>query len=99
MKKMIRTFKEWSELTIEEKNQQINNYWISNRATEELKSEIIKDFLNKIKKYSKHIKKIYFGWSGWYSPTLFIEIKDKDRLRLPKIFDIFEIKKVYINDK
>lgn len=94
MKKMVKNFWEWSKLSTEEKNQQINSYWINNKVKDGLKGEIINELLSKLDKNKQWIKKIYFGWTGWYSPTIFIEIDKKTEIRLPRIFDIFEIKKV-----
>ncbi len=95
MKNKIGNYLEWLTLTVEEKNKQINDYWINSPTqVKELQSEILKAFRKKVDKNRKAIERISFGWTGWYSPTIFVVVKENCEVRLPRIFDIFEIKKI-----
>ncbi|OGS20624.1 MAG: hypothetical protein A2252_05260 [Elusimicrobia bacterium RIFOXYA2_FULL_39_19] len=92
--KEINKFAEWEKLSIKEKNAYINKFWFRKNEKNDLKNEILESFKKSIGDRKKEIKQISFINEGFYSPAIAVELKKGRNIRLPRIFDIFAIRKI-----
>lgn len=84
---------EWQRLPFQEKIDIVNHYWSPyNEEMGLVTREQIIDALSK-KLRMKDIIDIRFKWYGWYNIAIFVKVVKNAKIRLPRKFDIFEIKK------